>query len=74
MFLGNLHLLNQVHTQPPQKNPPHLHFHGLFRLRVRAQGLKDSDFRTVLRPLFLSEIETTEAIEVILGEGDACVV
>lgn len=36
-------------------------------------ALRDSDFRTVLRPLFLSEIDTSEAIEVLLEEGDSCV-
>ena len=47
---------------------------GLTMDASERDALKDSDFRTVLRPLFLSEIDTTEAIEVILGEGDACVV
>jgi hypothetical protein len=39
------------------------------------ESLKDSDFRTVLRPRLLSEAvhDTTESVEILLGEGDSCV-
>lgn len=55
--------------------------HSFAQSRARGQSmpaaerdsLLDSDFRTVLRPLFLSEIDTSEAIEVLLEEGDSCV-
>jgi ectoine hydroxylase-related dioxygenase (phytanoyl-CoA dioxygenase family) len=38
-------------------------------------ALKDSDFRTVLRPRLLTEAvqDTSQSIEVLLGEGDSCV-
>lgn len=39
---------------------------GLSMPAAERDSLRDSDFRTVLRPLFLSEIDTSEAIEVLL--------
>lgn len=46
---------------------------GLSMSVTERDALQDSDFRTVLRPLFLSEVDTSEAIEVLLEEGDSCV-
>jgi hypothetical protein len=39
------------------------------------EGLRDSDFRTVLRPRLLMEAvqDTSECVEVLLSEGDSCV-
>jgi hypothetical protein len=39
------------------------------------ESLQDSDFRTVLRPRLLAEAvqDTSESVEILLGEGDSCV-
>ena len=36
-------------------------------------SLRDSDFRTKLRPQLLSQVDTSSGIELLMEEGDACV-
>ena len=38
-----------------------------------AKALRDSDFRTKLRPTLLAEIDTSLGVELLMDEGDACV-
>ena len=40
---------------------------------AEQDALRDSDFRTKLRPELLSQIDTSPGVELLMNEGDACV-
>ena len=40
---------------------------------AKQEALRDSDFRTKLRPELLSRIDTSPGVELLMDEGDACV-